>query len=104
MSAPIDNLKRKLDEMLSKGANDYKLEDFARIPDGYTVAPYCNEETTAIAYEVGFNAAVNALMPVIELLRKQRNELAQLVEDETRETSGWRIDTNIQDTELLKLM
>lgn len=39
-------------------ADKYRDEDFNRNPNGYTVAPYVNTETTSTAFILGFEAGV----------------------------------------------
>lgn len=40
-------------EARDRASEAYKDEDFKNNPDGYTIAPYVNAETTAIAFEAG---------------------------------------------------
>ena len=44
-------------ELRDKLASEYRDEDFKQNPNGYTVAPYVNDETVAEAFSAGWDAA-----------------------------------------------
>lgn len=61
ITLPPDLMKR-IEEMAEK----YRYEDFKKNPDGYTVATYCNSETTSTAFEAGAQAMYAELAPRLE--------------------------------------
>ena len=68
-------LPESLRETCEKLANEYRDEDFKNNPNGYTVAPYVNEYTTSTAFDSGFTACYQALLPRINELEREVAEL-----------------------------
>lgn len=54
-----------------EAAEKYRDEDFKKNPDGYTIAPYVNDETTEIAFRAGADWANNQARVDIEQLKAQ---------------------------------
>lgn len=64
---------------LEKAAEQYRDADLKQNPNGYTVAPYVNEETTSTAFEAGARWALksSAVKQMADALRKvcERNDI-----------------------------
>lgn len=59
-------------------ATNYRDEDFSRNPNGYTVAPFCNAETTSTAFCEGWDQAMQS-----EAVRRLLSEVNRCVSDES---------------------
>lgn len=59
-----------------KLAEAYRDRDFANNPNGYTVSPYCNSDTTSEAFIAGWDAAIKN---VTENSSKDNNTLKDVM-------------------------
>ena len=50
----------EFEKELDERSTEYAREDFKNNPDGYTVAPYVNAETTPMAFEAGAHWALRS--------------------------------------------
>ena len=66
---------KALDKRIENRAADYRDEDFLSNPDGYTVAPYVNRETTSTAFEGGANYLKPLVLDLIEALEESKSQL-----------------------------
>ncbi len=71
---------KTLQEIRDEASAKYRDEDFKNNPNGYTVAPYVNEETTATAFDAGFDSATKHLSGEIERLKGAIEALCRTVE------------------------
>lgn len=46
-------MPKELENHMNEAADKYRDDDFKRNSNGYTVAPYCNEDTTSLAFKEG---------------------------------------------------
>lgn len=73
MTNPDDAADKAL---IEQAASEYQDADFRQNPDGYTVATYCNEETTSTAFEAGVAWRDSNLNPKVLKLVEALKQIA----------------------------
>ena len=74
-------LQAQLNAARDKAADKYQQDDFALNPNGYTVAPYVNRETTATAFCAGHDSLAPLVIELAEALIEANEFTSSILED-----------------------